>query len=456
MILTDFIVNRIAGNLLGRALGKGTNFFSDKRSENYRGLLVKIIHETVEDYAKKYPIQDSGNLFAFYKSDIIIEALLSWSFFKDSDFDEIKKTFDKNPNILKPSEEELKTFFFIFHQKIKTYPELKSIEIREIFSSEIFNLSSKVEKLAEKIDGHKEEIGPVLKFLTAIPPIYTDEVIGRERDLEEMNTLLEYSDKPILVNGVGGIGKTTITKAFVEMHKDEFDHILWVDASDGFKEGMIRDPALLKNLGLEHLESTDEEYLCKVILNSLQNLEGKNLMIVDDAGVQLGVELDLLPSGEKWRVLVTSRSKIRRFAGYHLGILSRASGQRLFTKYYLGKTEEESLGKLLEYIGYHTLTIELLAKTLESNFELDSVEDLHQYLVEHSMDAEVLSIEVETGHKKESLSATKHLVSAFKLSGLSKEELWMMQQFSVMPAINIEGKELLGLLVEEKVSKAAM
>lgn len=63
-----------------------------------------------------------------------------------------------------------------------------------------------------QINGQPREI-PLQ--LNTIPFIDKSEVIGRNKDLQSVNELLQVSDKVVLVNGLGGIGKTVLAKFFI-------------------------------------------------------------------------------------------------------------------------------------------------------------------------------------------------------------------------------------------------
>jgi Tfp pilus assembly pilus retraction ATPase PilT len=75
---------------------------------------------------------------------------------------------------------------------------------------------------AKEIILHKEP-----KFLNTIPA--TDYVIGRTNFLEELHKSILQNNTLMLVNGIGGIGKTTIATAYVNDPKfnANFDFIAW-------------------------------------------------------------------------------------------------------------------------------------------------------------------------------------------------------------------------------------
>ena len=63
-------------------------------------------------------------------------------------------------------------------------------------------------------------------------------------------------------------------------------------------------------------------------------------------------------------MLLTSREKIADFNTYFLEELNDDDALKLFTRYYKRKDEEAIILKACNIVGNHTLTVELLAKTL--------------------------------------------------------------------------------------------
>lgn len=71
------------------------------------------------------------------------------------------------------------------------------------------------------INGQSKEI-PL--ELTTLPFIAKSEVVGREADLGKVNQLLQTSDRVLLVNGIGGVGKTTLAKYYMNQFKKKSNH----------------------------------------------------------------------------------------------------------------------------------------------------------------------------------------------------------------------------------------
>ena len=51
-----------------------------------------------------------------------------------------------------------------------------------------------------------------------------DTIIGRAKELEEIDILLKESSSILLINGIGGIGKSTIASYYLHSQKENLDY----------------------------------------------------------------------------------------------------------------------------------------------------------------------------------------------------------------------------------------
>jgi tetratricopeptide (TPR) repeat protein len=197
--------------------------------------------------------------------------------------------------------------------------------------------------------------------------------------------------------------------------------------------------ALQKNLKIKPLENPEQTI--QLIFNELKQIDGNNLLILDNADETLQPYVDYLPKGN-WKILVTSREKMDdRFTEQYLGVLSFAEAKALFTQYFtkINFTDSE-LKTLCETVGYHTLTLELLAKTLAKSIKPITLPQVIEYLNTEQLEHKDLQKKITIAHSNhKEIKIYTYLLRAFSLAKLNENELWLLLQFSVMPSIPHDG-----------------
>lgn len=286
-----------------------------------------------------------------------------------------------------------------------------------------------------------------LKKLTNIPPIDLDNVVGRENELIDLREMLMSSSTVSLVNGMGGIGKTTLATVYVYTFQQEYKHIAWISllnkdedrheaaqlgeeekrkrSMDALKSG-FGDRFFLEKLGLQINQIREEEFL-KTILDAVRRIQdGPSLLVIDNADKYLAAIHKLLPTPPEWQVLVTSRHQIPRFKELKLDFLSPENAVKLFKKYCTRITDNDLIDILLEQVEYHTLTIEILAKAAQRNHS--TIEELQDALKND------LQAKVYTDHSEDQIDRVfSYLNSIFRLDGLNENEQWLAKHFCLLP-----------------------
>ncbi len=303
--------------------------------------------------------------------------------------------------------------------------------------------------------GQEEVLNWRLRYprgLTRLPALQlVTDCLGRENELESLQTLLQESSKVVLVSGLGGMGKTTLAAGYLQWLRNDYDSIAWINSSDDLMSSFALNEDLAKNLELPFVENEKIEDRFARLMNKLRNQPGRNLLVIDDVSNQVSEIAGQLPSGANWQVLMTSRLPLPDFREMKLGVLQPVDALRLFRLHFQEGTDEEVQDLLIE-INYHTLTIEVMAKTLNRLNGLLTVPELLDILHERKLDDPRLQELVWTRHAGEERAIFFHLMKAFELAKLSEEEVWLMQQYAVLPAIPIEMKTLADFLQQDPLA----
>jgi tetratricopeptide (TPR) repeat protein len=263
---------------------------------------------------------------------------------------------------------------------------------------------------------------------------------GREKELEELQDLLlkKESNIILLMNGLGGIGKTTIAKQIVSKYlADTLDHICWIDYQKSLQDSFLTQIAHTYDLR----KYTPDELFYKIITD-LNNLKGNNLLVIDGFDNKYDENaITHLPSN--FKTLITSRINFQSdtIIAYKLDVLSPNEAKKLFCTYWHetdNEREKGELNELLGKIGYHTLALEIMAKTLRKDDEIKSLKDLLK--LEGNM-------QVHTANPKAAAATLENfLTQLFEFNDLSKEEISLLQNFSILPSFDIAQTEMLDYL----------
>jgi len=254
-------------------------------------------------------------------------------------------------------------------------------------------------------------------------------LIGREKEFQEIDEQLKAS-KTLLVKGIGGVGKSTIASNYLHRHKDEYDYYGFFEGLESFEtelEGAFK-------LEVEHAQDRLDRVLRELI--KLEP-ESNKLLIIDDVKEikenQDKLEKILGLEHNGYRVLLTSRFRVKNVKIYPLPTLDPSDAQKLFLDNY--KTEElEKVNQITEYLDYHPLFVELVAKTIENeDYSLDD-------MIEKFELGELTQIEFIDEEEGDEVSFNQNLQKLFEMqkTSLKDEYLLLLKQLAVLPSIDIE------------------
>ena len=257
------------------------------------------------------------------------------------------------------------------------------------------------------------------QHLTAkLPSISPEKIIGRHDDLEDLHRRPFDNKQVVLVNGLGGIGKTALSQAYVGKYLEEYRHAAWFSlVTDDIPSDILNTEAVLDNLSI-NAEGKDAGTIFIEILTRLKQINEKPcLLIFDNADASLAEWYDYLPHQPKWHILVTSRERIENFDLKDLDSLSEDDAITLFlTHYRRGNLDREQIRDLVRDVELHTLTIEILAKTAQ--LQRTGPHELMRAIKND------LKANVYVRHKGDKIdSVTSYLCTIFSLSKLDKAEL---------------------------------
>ncbi len=224
------------------------------------------------------------------------------------------------------------------------------------------------------------------RFLSNNIPISAEHVMGREKELEEIRSHLSGNNPAVLVNGVGGIGKTALATKYLVGNNEYYRHLAWLTVSSSIREAFVNNHVLLNNLHIakkveELLLSQQPDLALGLVINTLSNLD-RTLVVLDNANDKE----DITPYRQQFtrsncHFLLTSRVNPDGWKTVSVDSLSMELAVSLFKRHF-EKTEDsdipdKKIEHLVQKLFRHTLLIELIAKAARKrNMPFEKLESI--------------------------------------------------------------------------------
>lgn len=196
-------------------------------------------------------------------------------------------------------------------------------------------------------------------ILTTLLPKPTKTFIGREKELEKLHELVE-EHQTLFIQGVAGIGKSELVKQYIKLHRKDYTNILFLDYSGSLYE-MVAD--------LDFVDDTDgltEKERFRKHFRFLKSLKEDTLLVIDNFDTTASVESLLSQFCDlKCKVIFTTRNLFSSYETFTITADKKQAEQVLQSN--LGTSTDYSLEELdliLEFLDYHTMAIELVARLL--------------------------------------------------------------------------------------------
>lgn len=204
-----------------------------------------------------------------------------------------------------------------------------------------------------------------MNISTDLPPIELDTIVTRHSELEYISKMLSQYGI-VLLTGIGGIGKSTIARTYIERNKETYSVKNW----------------------LRYYDFTDPEKELKDLINELNTKTERGILVVDDISLEglryFSMFYDLLNGN--WHVILISRETINddQIPIVTVGGFTQKELSELLTK--LIPEERDNVFRefaengLFEYFGHHPLAIALFINLYKSRTSI-SISDLYNELL---------------------------------------------------------------------------
>ena len=209
------------------------------------------------------------------------------------------------------------------------------------------------------------------EFFVPVLPTVTPDFTGRDNELKEISEHLK-TNNVLFVNGVGGIGKSTLVRKFIRENRDGYDVMLYLEYNGDIKHTICDDDQIhISTVSRYSGESIEAYYNRKI--KAIKNICNgkKTLLVMDNYTDRVTKELNKLISVGYDAIIVTRNNLPEKsYPVMTIGAIENRTELQMLISLNLGRTmtkeENTAFYKIIELTQGHTLVIELIARQISS------------------------------------------------------------------------------------------
>lgn len=291
---------------------------------------------------------------------------------------ESEATFDFSKSVYAEEEYQDKLYFALtdfFHNALANFYLDRYSDM-----AQVVNALTSIESLAD----------PSKPYIKSSTVTVTGELVGRQNDLQSLTAWFGNNNSPCaFVTGMGGIGKSTLVRAFLSLQAESIDNLLYLTFSGSISRTLIDDTtACISTIEKNAKESFSEYYNRKLRAFREIVANTKSVLVIDNYSGEINQDLvDVVAIG--WKVILISRKSpvADIYTEIPVGALTeRKDLYRLFEHNLCSKllpTDYGYIDNIISKVNGHTLVLELIAKQISSSYlsicEASNLVDTHGF-----------------------------------------------------------------------------
>lgn len=263
--------------------------------------------------------------------------------------------------------------------------------------------------------------------------------VGRNKEIENIKDMFNDSNA-IFLSGIGGIGKTELAKQYVKRNRENYNNVVFAIFNSSIEQ-MVCESVNINGISRDKDESTTEYFNRKMkLLETI--LTADDLIIMDNFDVDSEINLERflqLPC----KFIITTREDFRDY-NYKQLVVDKIEDEEDIMELFLSyndieysKSEKEAISELLQFVDYHTMTVELIAKYLQHT-DISPEELIDKFLEQEGINnTNDTKIKHRKDRKLSAESVNRHLRMLFDLSGFDEIEKEILCDLSIFAGVNI-------------------
>ncbi|MCD7892302.1 MAG: NB-ARC domain-containing protein [Erysipelotrichaceae bacterium] len=298
-----------------------------------------------------------------------------------------------------------------------------------------------ISQLILKLDKIEKYADQTIPFIISSSISKPSLLIGRDKELQQLDHYMQDQNNCLFLVGMGGIGKSSLVKEYVSINRSKFDSVIYVDYSmyDSMQDLIIDDYYISINSIHKLDEETNNEYYQRKLHALRLLVTNKNILLVIDNYSFHNDLKDIIQL--QWKIIFISRQKIP-ISNHPTLYLNEIDHSYLFVlfQYYLGRqindNENIYLNNIIDKIQGHTLVLELLARQIAASYI--SIEEASQLVDQYGL-SHITSEKIDYSKDETYYYDTiENMISVlFDMSSLSQSKKMILKILSLFHYIDI-------------------
>lgn len=258
---------------------------------------------------------------------------------------------------------------------------------------------------------------------------------GRKQEIAQIHGMLQQ-EHVLFLHGMGGIGKSELAKGYAKTYAQDYDTVIFANYTDSILNMVCSEDIKIRNFSRnmsygEEAESMEAFFSRK--MDTLQDLMNPRvLLIIDNFDTEEDPDLEALTS-LPCHILITSRVENWDYPVLPVGPIGDFETVRnLFIKHYghrIPPKDMPLIDEMLNLVGCHTITVELLAKQMWSS---------------HRTAAQMLNLLKDRGIRTQlrdkvtfdntsTQASFGYIKDLFRFAALSEDEVYILRNMCMVP-----------------------